>query len=89
MKRYWVNELAIIEIDDFNFDYDKPQWKKVYLASEVDAERAEDKEQIERLLKIHERQFLAIQEYSGKIVRLQKDIERAYQEGYEEGRREG
>jgi len=40
MKRYWVNELAIIEIDDFNFDYDKPQWKKVYLASEVDAEIA-------------------------------------------------
>ena len=38
MKRYWINELAIIEIDDFNFDYDKPQWKKVYLADEVDAE---------------------------------------------------
>ena len=52
MKRYWINELAIIEIDDFNFDYDKPQWKKVYLADEVDAETMRLRNALGRIMEV-------------------------------------
>ena len=75
MKRYWVNELAIIEIDDFNFDYDKPQWKKVYLASEVDAERAKDRKNYEdALTDMVKEKNEEIEEYKTENAELKRDV---------------
>jgi len=85
MKRYWVNYYFGLPEQRAEYELLKktqPTWIEIYLATEVDAERAKDKDEIARLRKALDLKRDMIQFIYDSIYEIaQKAIDREALEG--------